>query len=159
MAKIDVVLDLLNANTQEILARISGGELKAEFTSSRVSADKKTLLDKIDILVADSNKQMPINMWSGGQITQVGLAVLLGTFKTAAQISDKRVSMLWLDEPFGPLDDETVDAVFAAIIDTAKELKASSIKIISHKKLDARLRDHLWEIDIEDGISNFTSGS
>jgi len=153
MYKIDLVLELLNKYLDEILTEISSGEYKAEFASYKTSEDKKKTLDKVNITVYDSNKALPIELCSGGQSTEVGLAVLLATWKTANSISNKGVSSLWLDEVFGPLHENIINNVFDSVISVVSELGTNSIKIITHRDLDERLFDNFWYISIKDGIS------
>jgi len=150
--KIDLVLQLLNTNLKEILEKISDEEYKAEFTSQRTGSNKK-MLDKIEILVYDSYKVLPIEVCSGGQATEVGLAVLLSTWKTANTISQKGVSSLWLDEVFGPLNEEIINRIFDSVVEVANDLGASSINIISHRDLDSRLFDHFWDVKRVDGVT------
>lgn len=154
MYKIDLVLQLLNSHLKEILEKISNEEYKAEFVSQRTHSDKKKKLDKIGILVYDSYKVLPIEMCSGGQATEVGLAVLLSTWKTANSISQKGVSSLWLDEVFGPLNEEIIDRIFDSVVEIANELGTNAIYVISHRDLDARLFDYFWDLNREDGITH-----
>jgi DNA repair exonuclease SbcCD ATPase subunit len=154
MYKIDLVLQLLNSHLKEILEKISNEEYKAEFISQRTGSDKKKKLDKIGILVYDSYKVLPIEVCSGGQATEVGLAVLLSTWKTANSISQKGVASLWLDEVFGPLNEEIINRIFDSVVEIANELGATSIYIISHRDLDSRLFDYFWDLEREDGITN-----
>jgi len=151
--KIDTVLQLLNNYVNEILGQISDSEYKAQFVSQQSDATGSRLLDKIGILVSDPYKTIPVELCSGGQSTEVGLAVLLGTWKAAHALSAKSVSSLWLDEVFGSLDQSAIDRVFQAVIDVAADLGANSVKIISHRDLDPRLFEHIWYIDMEDGLS------
>ena len=154
MYKIDLVLQLLNSNLKEILEKISDEEYKAEFISQRTGSDKKKKLDKIGILVYDSYKVLPIELCSGGQATEVGLAVLLSTWKTANAISQKGVSSMWLDEVFGPLNEEIINRIFDSVVEIANDLGATSINIISHRDLDSRLFDHFWNLERVDGLTN-----
>lgn len=154
MYKIDLILQTLNENIKEILDNISDGTYKAEFTSQKLSSDKKKTLDKVSIIVYDAYKSMPIELWSGGQATEVGLAVLLSVWKTANTLSNKGVTSLWLDEVFGPLNEDIINRVFDAVKETAENLGASSIKIISHRDLDEQLFDHVWNVSLENGITN-----
>lgn len=154
MYKIDLVLQLINENLKEILEQISDGEYKAEFVSQKKTADNKKTIDKIRVLVYDSHKVIPIELCSGGQATEVGLSVLLSTWKTANSISNKGVSSLWLDEVFGPLNEDIVNRTFDAVIDVANSLGAMSVNIISHRDLDPRLFDYCWEIKRKNGISS-----
>jgi len=153
MYKIDLVLQLLNSHLKEILEKISNEEYKAEFISQRTGSDKKKKLDKIGILVYDSYKVLPIELCSGGQATEVGLAVLLSTWKTANSISQKGVSSLWLDEVFGPLNEEIINRIFDSVVEIANDLGATAINIISHRDLDSRLFDYFWDLKRIDGIT------
>jgi exonuclease SbcC len=151
--KIDLVLDSINQNLNEILEKVSNGEYKAEFVSQKQSADSKRTLDKLHIVVYDSQKQLPIELCSGGQATKVGLAILLSTWKTAAELSSKQISSIWLDEVFGPLDEDVINNVFDATVDVTKSLGTTSVHVISHRDLDHRLFDHFWYIRRDNGIS------
>ncbi len=153
MYKIDLVIKLLNEYLNDILNQISNGEYKAQFVSQQADAKGDRILDKIGILVSDSYKSIPVELCSGGQRDEVGLSVLLATWKAAYKLSNKSVSSLWLDEVFGALDQDTVDRVFEAVIEVATGLGARTVKIISHRDLDARLFDHIWQINIIDGVS------
>lgn len=151
--KIDIVIEELNRNINSILGKISKKEYRAEFVSQRKSADKKKTIDKLSIIVYDHHKEVPIELCSGGQSTEVGIAVLLSTWRTARTMSNKGVSSLWLDEVFGPLNPEIIDLVFESVVNIAEELGTTSVYIISHRDLDSRLFDHTWSINRENGIS------
>jgi DNA repair exonuclease SbcCD ATPase subunit len=153
MYKIDLVLDLLNKNLQERLDEISNGQYAAKFISQQMDSKGKKSLDRLDILVNDGKKELPIGMVSGGQLTQVGLSVLLGVWETANNLSNKRVSFLWLDEVFGPLDFAIIDCIVDTIVKLSKELGAKSVKIISHRDLNENITDHIWQTTLVDGIT------
>lgn len=149
--KVDVILDLLNSNLEEQLAEIS--DYKAYFRSEKKDSRGKRFLDSLDIIVYNSAIELPIEMCSGGQLNIVGVAVLLATWKTAFELAKKSSNCLWLDEPFEYNDNQTLNAVFEKIVSVAKETGATNIKIISHRDLDERLIDHVWDIKRVDGIS------
>jgi DNA repair exonuclease SbcCD ATPase subunit len=154
MYKIDLVINVLNESINEVLEEISDGEYKAQFVSQQNDAKGDRILDKVGIIVTDSHKSIPIELCSGGQKDEVGLSILLATWKTASKITNKAVSSLWLDEAFGSLDPDTIDRVFQAVIHVATELGASAVKVISHRDLDARLFDQVWKVTMKDGITN-----
>lgn len=154
MYKIDLVLALINDTIKEILSSISDGEYQAEFVSQKMDSKGKRSLDKLDIIVRDSYKELPIDMVSGGQATQVGLAILLAVWKAAGQVSNKAVNSLWIDEPFGPLSQDIVNRIFETVMDLSKDLGAKCVKVISHKELDPAVFDHVWNVTIDSGISN-----
>lgn len=150
--KIDLVLELLNQNLDDIMSNITS-EYKAKIVSEKKSSNKKKSLDKIDILVYNGSVWLPIGMTSGGQVSQVGLAVLMSIWKTSNGLSRKGISTLWLDEVFGPLSKDVIDEIFNSIVELSKEIGASAIKLISHRELDSRNIDHAWNVERIDGIS------
>lgn len=154
--KIDLILETLNFYLNDILREISHGKFRAEFVSQKLASTGNRKLDKLSILVHDKSKSIPVELCSGGQVTEVGLAVLLSVWKTARTLSNKSVDSLWLDEVFNYLDEEIIDRVFKVVVDTAQSAGASSIKIISHRELDTRIVDHAWNIFLTDGISSVT---
>jgi DNA repair exonuclease SbcCD ATPase subunit len=154
MYKIDLVLDLLEDNSNRVLSRITGGEKKLELASQRKDSKGKKALDKLGVIVHDPYKSLPVELVSDGQETQVGLALLFGMWKTANTLSDKAVSLLFLDEVFGPLHQDIINDVLAAIVEVIQEIGAKSVYIISHRDLDTRLFNREFRTEINNGISN-----
>ena len=111
------------------------------------------MLDSLDIITYNGAIEIPIEMCSGGQLNTVGVAVLLATWKTCFEMAKKSSNTLWLDEPFEFNDLQTLNQIFERIVSVAKETGASNIKIISHRDLDSRLIDHVWDVERVDGIS------
>jgi len=153
--KVDLVLDLLNENLS-ILEYISDGRYKAEFTTQRRDSSGKRLLDEVDIIFTDGNKQLPAGMLSGGEEAQLQLAVLLAVFETSRQVTGKSINTLWLDEVFGPISADTIDRVFEALTDLVQRLGITSVKVISHRELDQRLFDHVWLAEAVNGTSTLS---
>lgn len=154
MFRIDSVLELLNQNLDATLHTISDGQLKAQFSSQKMAASGKKILDKIDILVSDPYKTVPIELVSGGQSSQVGLGILLSVWKTSKQISNKSVSCLFLDEVFGSLNPELASNCFSAVVDVCKSAGASSVFVISHQELPQNMFDKHIMVNNNNGISS-----
>jgi len=152
MCKIDSVLEALSEKTNERLDRISGGVYSVEFLSQKESSKGNSMLDALDILISDGHKSIPISMASGGQADYVAIAVLLALHEIAATMSNKSVNVLFLDEVFGPLDENAVARAFEEIVSLAEELD-DTIKVISHKKMNESLASEIWEITMENGIT------
>lgn len=152
LAKIELVIDLLNKNLNKTLQEISGNTLSAMFTTSKLDARGKKLLDKIELSAYDSYKEMPICMWSGGQLTQISLAVLLSVFQVARELSGKATTCLWLDEPFEFLD-ENLDPIIEEIVNIAHKY-GTAIKMMSHRSINEEIMDHIWDIQNVDGVSS-----
>jgi len=155
--KIDSIIEILNKETSKILQTISDGAYDIVISSQKMSSDNKRALDKINIIVSDGYKQLPVEMWSGGQITEVSLAIILGTWKAAAEMSSTSVSSLWLDEVFGPIDAKAVDRVFESVVNICEMSNVSSVFVVSHRDLDDRLFDNTITATQSNGISKITT--
>ena len=151
--KIRLVLDFLNDSVNKVLHEISDGKRSIELVSQRKTKKSKAAMDKLGVMVSDSYKTLPVELVSDGQETQVGIAMLFGVWKTANDLSNKKVCFLWLDEVFGPLDDEAVEKVFDAVARLSREMGTNSIFIISHRNLDCRLFNLEWCTKSVGGIS------
>lgn len=154
--KVDAILQLLNKEASEILKKISDGKYNVKILSQKMSADNKRALDKVSIIVSDGYKELPATLWSGGQITEVSLALILGTWKTATRLSGTAMTSLWLDEVFGPIDQKAIDRVFESVVEVCSEERVTSVFIISHRDLDSRVFDHVLRATISNGISTLT---
>lgn len=152
--KIDLILERINFNIQEQLSRISDS-LKINFSSIRTGSRGKSL-DQLNISVTNGSVVLPLEMLSGGQTTQMGLAILLGMYKTVYELSEKSVNLLFLDEAFGTLSDDIIDETFDSIVNLTKELGFNNVKIISHRELDSRKFDHFWQISRINGLSSLS---
>lgn len=149
--KLDTILERININVQSQLEKISD-TLKIRFSSVK-RGSKGRLLDQLNISVVNGTIELPIEMLSGGQTTQVSLAILLGVYKTAFELSDKCINLLFLDEAFGTLSDDIINETFESIVNMTKDLGFNNVKVISHRDLDARFFDHVWKVERKNGIS------
>ena len=69
-------------------------------------------------------------------------------------MSNKRVNLLFLDEVFGTLSDNRIQAVLDSVVTVVAENPEVGVKLISHEDIDGRLADHVWETKMENGISS-----
>lgn len=155
--KVDAVIKVLNKEVSNILQKISDDKYNIQISSQKMSADNKRALDKVSLIVSDGYKELPAKMWSGGQVTEISLAIILGTWKTATRLSGKTTTALWLDEVFGPIDQKAINRVFESVVDVCAEEHVSSVFIISHRDLDSRLFDNEFHAEMSNGISTITS--
>jgi DNA repair protein SbcC/Rad50 len=151
--KIDLVLELLNKNTNEVLQRIAG-EYKVHYSSRKASANKKKTFDQLNLIVYNGSVELPVGMLSGGQTTLISLATMLGIIKTSFQMSNKKINNIFLDEPFNTLS-SILNPVFEEIVSLSKELEVG-VKIISHRELNNQCIDYYWEVEYNNGISTIT---
>ena len=74
------------------------------------------------------------------------------------ELSQKSLSFLFLDECFEGFSEDRINDVFESIVNLSKELGTQSIKVISHRDLDARHFDREWKMSISNGISRLEVG-
>jgi exonuclease SbcC len=123
---IENALPQLEAETNQILARLSGNQLHVQFVTQRSSrrdqarhskpkAQSSKLIDTLDILIADAHATRPYETYSGGEAFRVNFAIRLALARLLAQRSGTALQMLIVDEGFGTQDAEGCDRLIAAI--------------------------------------------
>ncbi|EAW34958.1 exonuclease subunit SbcC [Lyngbya sp. PCC 8106] len=119
---IENVLPQLEAETNQILSRLSANQLHIQFITQRAgrsnkSSKKKTakLIDTLDILIADAQGTRPYETYSGGEAFRINFAIRLALAKLLAQRAGTALQMLIIDEGFGTQDAEGCSRLIAAI--------------------------------------------
>lgn len=115
---IENILPQLEAETNQILARLSANQLHVQFVTQKATKGSKKsakLIDTLDILIADIKGTRPYETYSGGEAFRVNFAIRLALSKLLAQRSGTALQMLIIDEGFGTQDAEGCDRLIAAI--------------------------------------------
>ena len=118
---IENILPQLEAETNQLLARLSANQLHVQFVTQKAGkgskAAKKTakLIDTLDILIADARGTRAYETYSGGEAFRINFAIRLALAKLLAQRSGASLQMLIIDEGFGTQDREGCDRLIAAI--------------------------------------------
>ena len=119
---IENILPQLEAETNQILSRLSANQLHIQFITQRAgrsnkSSKKKTakLIDTLDILIADAQGTRPYETYSGGEAFRINFAIRLALAKLLAQRAGTALQMLIIDEGFGTQDAEGCSRLIAAI--------------------------------------------
>lgn len=117
---IENILPQLEAETNQILARLTGNQLHVQFLTQkagRSAAKKKTskLIDTLEILIADAKGTRPYETYSGGEAFRINFSIRLALARLLAQRSGTSLQMLIVDEGFGTQDNEGCDRLIAAI--------------------------------------------
>ena len=116
---IENILPQLEAETNHILARLTGNQLHVQFVTQKAGrrASKKTtkLIDTLDILIADANGTRPYETYSGGEAFRINFSIRLALARLLAQRAGTSLQMLIVDEGFGTQDSEGCDRLIAAI--------------------------------------------
>jgi DNA repair protein SbcC/Rad50 len=118
---IENVLPQLEAETNQILGRLSANQLHVQFVTQRAkrgsssSRNSDKLIDTLDILISDVQGTRPYETYSGGEAFRVNFAIRLALARLLAQRSGTALQMLIIDEGFGTQDDAGCDRLIGAI--------------------------------------------
>ena len=118
---IENVLPQLEAETNQLLSRLSANQLHVQFVTQRAGrsgkAKKKNakLIDTLDILIADARGTRAYETYSGGEAFRINFAIRLALAKLLAQRAGAALQLLIVDEGFGTQDDEGCERLISAI--------------------------------------------
>ena len=118
---IENVLPQLEAQTNQILSRLTGNQLHVQFLTQKAGRSKRSrkqeskLIDTLDILIADAQGTRPYETYSGGEAFRINFAIRLALARLLAQRSGTSLQMLIIDEGFGTQDAQGCDRLVAAI--------------------------------------------
>lgn len=117
---IENVLPQLEAETNQILSRLSANQLHVQFVTQRTgrssrSAKTAKMIETLEILIADARGTRSYETYSGGEAFRINFAIRLALAKLLAQRAGTSLQMLIIDEGFGTQDAEGCDRLIAAI--------------------------------------------
>jgi exonuclease SbcC len=113
---IENLLPQLEAETNQILGKLSGHQMHIRFATQRTSKrHQQKLIDTLDILIADAHGTRPYETYSGGEAFRVNFAIRLALARLLAQRSGVALQLLIIDEGFGSQDQQGCDRLIAAI--------------------------------------------
>ena len=85
---IENILPQLEAETNQILARLTGNQFHVQFLTQKATkgtSKKKTkLIDTLDIVIADAGGTRPYETYSGGEAFRINFSVRLGSSQTSS---------------------------------------------------------------------------
>jgi len=119
---IENILPQLEAETNSLLARLTGNQLHVQFVTQKASRSGRTsakkdgkMIDTLDILIADARGTRPYETYSGGEAFRINFAIRLALARLLAQRAGTALQLLIVDEGFGTQDQEGCDRLIAAI--------------------------------------------
>lgn len=103
---IEQALPQIEANANELLDRLSGGNMSVRFATQAAFKDKKRedMKETLDILISDSAGIRDYELYSGGEAFRVNFAIRLALSEVLAQRAGARLQTLVIDEGFGSQD-------------------------------------------------------
>ena len=131
---IENILPQLEAEANQILARLTGNQFHIQFLTQKATkgtSKKKTkLIDTLDIVIADAGGTRAYETYSGGEAFRINFSVRLALAKLLAQRSGTSLQMLIVDEGFGTQDTEGCNRLVGAINAIASDF--SCILTVTH---------------------------
>ncbi|HZG38074.1 MAG TPA: SbcC/MukB-like Walker B domain-containing protein, partial [Nodosilinea sp.] len=112
---IENLLPQLEAETNNLLGRLSAHQLHVQFVTQRAAKRGQGVIDTLDILIADARGTRPYETYSGGEAFRVNFALRLALARLLAQRSGLALQLLIIDEGFGTQDQQGCDRLVAAI--------------------------------------------
>ena len=133
---IENILPQLEAETNQILARLTDNQLHIQFVTQRKrrsgsSREKSTkAIDTLDILISDFQGTRSYETYSGGEAFRINFSIRLALAKLLAQRAGTSLQMLIVDEGFGTQDIQGCERLIAAINAIASDF--SCILTVTH---------------------------
>jgi exonuclease SbcC len=130
---IEQALPQIENKANQILERLSGGNMSVRFITQREYKDKSRddMRETLDIQISDSAGVRDYEMFSGGEAFRVNFAIRLALSEVLAQRAGARVQTLVIDEGFGSQDElgrqRLIEAINTVKTDFAKILVISHI--------------------------------
>ncbi|MFM6406667.1 MAG: ATP-binding cassette family protein, partial [Microcystis sp.] len=102
---IENVLPELEAQTNHILARLTGNQFHVQFLTQKsgkgTKKQRQKLIDTLDIIIGDTRGSRPYETYSGGEAFRINFSIRLALARLLAQRAGTALQMLIVDEGFG----------------------------------------------------------
>jgi exonuclease SbcC len=114
---IEQALPQIESKANELLDRLSNGQMSIRFVTQAEYKDKKRedMKETLDIQISDAAGMRDYEMYSGGEAFRVNFAIRLALSEVLAQRKGARLQTLVIDEGFGSQDAEGRQRLIEAI--------------------------------------------
>jgi len=127
---IEKALPEIEENANELLARLSNGELTVDFDTVRQLKSSDRTVETLDIRIIDNIGERPYENYSGGEQFRVNFAIRLAISRILTKRAGARLQTLVIDEGFGSQDPDGRQRLIEAINTIQGDFK--KILIITH---------------------------
>lgn len=112
---IEQALPEIESDANDLLERLSGGEMRITFETQRALKSREELAETLDITISDNAGDRPYENFSGGEQFRVNFAIRLALSRILARRAGARLQTLVIDEGFGSQDVEGQQRLVEAI--------------------------------------------
>ena len=102
---VEQALPQIERKANELLERLSGGEMSVRFLTQRELKTSEDLKETLDIQISDRAGIRDYEMYSGGEAFRVNFAIRLALSEVLAHRAGARLQTLVIDEGFGSQDE------------------------------------------------------
>jgi exonuclease SbcC len=127
---IEQALPEIEERANELLDRLTGGEMQVTFATQRKLKSRDALAETLDIHIRDNAGERPYDNYSGGEQFRVNFAIRLALSQLLAKRAGSRLQTLVIDEGFGSQDPNGRQRLIEAINTIQQDFKR--ILIITH---------------------------
>jgi exonuclease SbcC len=129
---IEQALPEIETRANELLERLSEGNMSVRFVTQAAFKDKKRddLKETLDILISDGAGTRDYELYSGGEAFRVNFAIRLALSELLAKRAGARLQTLVVDEGFGSQDTQGRQHLIEAINQVKQDF--AKVLVISH---------------------------
>jgi exonuclease SbcC len=149
---IERALPEIEDDTNELLDRLTGGQMRVVFDTQRKLKSSDRLAETLDIRIGDSAGERPYENYSGGEQFRVNFAIRLALSRILARRSGARLQTLVIDEGFGSQDANGRQRLVEAITTIQDDFER--ILVITH--IDELQDAFPTRIEVQKGIEGST---
>jgi exonuclease SbcC len=127
---IEKALPEIEENANELLVRLSNGEMTVDFDTVRQLKSSDRTVETLDIRIIDNVGERPYENYSGGEQFRVNFAIRLALSRILTRRAGARLQTLVIDEGFGSQDPDGRQKLIEAINTIQDDFKR--ILVITH---------------------------
>ncbi|MCP4418863.1 MAG: SMC family ATPase, partial [Chloroflexi bacterium] len=127
---IEQALPEIEERANELLDRLTGGEMRVTFATQRKLKSRDGLAETLDIHIQDNAGERPYDNYSGGEQFRVNFAIRLALSQLLAKRAGSRLQTLVIDEGFGSQDPNGRQRLIEAINTIQQDFRR--ILVITH---------------------------
>jgi exonuclease SbcC len=146
---IEQALPQIETKANEILGRLSGGDMHISFVTQQRYKDSRRddMRETLEIQISDGAGVRDYEMFSGGEAFRINFAIRLALSEVLAQRAGARLQTLVIDEGFGSQDEAGRQRLVEAITQVQKDF--AKILVITH--IDSLKEAFPTRIEVEKG--------